>query len=226
MFCTRPPGRRDYADSTPILAGTPQVARSGTLVNSGRLAKSSVRLARNVPGQMTIVLISSKTRPTAFGEVYGRLLARGMRPAAVVGHVAGKLSFVLGMLKPSTPYDDAKHRRALGLAVANQETLGPGRRSRECHNRSDTHRTASHAAQQRALRWLRVGVQRPGEVPSETMDQDEVSLLAQRAGLKLNADELADLQAAYQRTQAQLRALHSRLERTEEPATTFQAGGR
>jgi hypothetical protein len=75
---------------------------------------------------MTIVLISSKTRPSAFREVYRRLLARGMRPAAALGHVAGKLSVVLyGMLKAGTPYDEAKHRRALRLAPANQDTGSP-----------------------------------------------------------------------------------------------------
>ena len=49
-------------------------------------------------------------------------------------------------------------------------------------------------------------------------------MLARRAGLTLSAQELTDLEAAYQRIQGQLQALRARLERVEEPATTFQAG--
>ena len=51
-------------------------------------------------------------------------------------------------------------------------------------------------------------------------------MLAQRAGLQLSAEELAELAAAYERTQTMLRALRTRLGPDEEPATTFQAGGR
>src|SRR5207249_2090862 len=54
---------------------------------------------------------------------YERLTSRGMRPAKAMGHVAGKLSAVLySMLKTMTPYDEAKHRRALGLAPV-QDTV-------------------------------------------------------------------------------------------------------
>jgi hypothetical protein len=57
------------------------------------------------------------------------------------------------------------------------------------------------------------------------MEQDEVAMLARRAGLTLTAEELADLQAANERIQAQLQALRSRLRLadTEEPALTFSA---
>jgi hypothetical protein len=63
------------------------------------------------------------------------------------------------------------------------------------------------------------------------MEQDEIAILARRAGLTLTAEELADLQAANERLQAQLQALRSRLRLaadTEEPALTFsaQAGAR
>ena len=46
-----------------------------------------------------------------------------MRPAAALGHVAGKLSVVLyGMLKNMTLYDERKHRRQLGLIEFTDET--------------------------------------------------------------------------------------------------------
>jgi prefoldin subunit 5 len=58
------------------------------------------------------------------------------------------------------------------------------------------------------------------------MERDTVAILAEQAGLSLNADELADLTASYQRIQAQLQALRGRLEQVEEPGLTFQAGVR
>jgi len=50
-----------------------------------------------------------------------------MRPAAALGHVAGKLSVVLyGMLKNMTPYDERMHREQLGLGtVADQISATP-----------------------------------------------------------------------------------------------------
>jgi hypothetical protein len=46
-----------------------------------------------------------------------------MRPAAALGHLAGKLSVVLyGMLKNMTPYDERKHRQQLGLGTTANET--------------------------------------------------------------------------------------------------------
>jgi hypothetical protein len=42
-----------------------------------------------------------------------------MRPAATLGHVAGKFSVALyGMLKNMRPYDERKHREQLGLLGA------------------------------------------------------------------------------------------------------------
>jgi len=87
------------------------------------LAKRGVRPARNVLGQMTVIMLSSTIRSNPFRDVYQRLTARGMRPAAALGHVAGKLSVVLyGMLKNMTPYDERKHRAQLGLLNADQQT--------------------------------------------------------------------------------------------------------
>jgi hypothetical protein len=55
-------------------------------------------------------------------EYYERLVARGMNPATAKGHMAGKLAVVLyGMLKTMTPYDEQKHRKALGLPEPAQE---------------------------------------------------------------------------------------------------------
>jgi hypothetical protein len=64
---------------------------------------------------------------------------------------------------------------------------------------------------------------RTGEVPCHSMERDNVAILAQRAGLSLSAEELTDLAAAYERTEAQLQALRARLQDVEEPALTFQA---
>jgi len=84
----------------------PQVTRSGTSVDETGLAKRSVRTARNVLAQMTVILLSPTIRPTPFRDVYRRLTGRGMRPANALGHVAGKLAVVVyGMLKNMTPYD-------------------------------------------------------------------------------------------------------------------------
>jgi len=101
----------------------PQLSRSGSSIDSSELAKRGVRPARNVLGQMTVIMLSSTIRPNPFRDVYKRLTARGMRPAAALGHVAGKLSVVLyGMLKTMTPYDERKHREQLGLLSAGEQT--------------------------------------------------------------------------------------------------------
>lgn len=73
----------------------PQLSRSGTSVDETALAENGVRPARNVLGQMTVILLSPTIRPTPFRDVYHRLTGRGMRPANALGHVAGKLSVVL-----------------------------------------------------------------------------------------------------------------------------------
>jgi transposase len=98
------------------LGWSPQLTRSGSSVNESELAKTGVRPARNVLGQMTVIMLSSTIRATPFRNVYQRLTGRGMRPASALGHVAGKLSVVLyGMLKNMTPYDEDKHRKQLGI---------------------------------------------------------------------------------------------------------------
>jgi hypothetical protein len=72
---------------------------------------------------MTVIMLSSTVKSNAFRDFYQRLTARGMRPAAALGHVAGKLSVVLyGMLTNMTPYDERKHRDQLGLASASDQT--------------------------------------------------------------------------------------------------------
>ena len=101
----------------------PQLSRSGSSIDSSELAKRGVRPARNVLGQMTVIMLSSTIRPNPFRDVYKRLTGRGMRPASALGHVAGKLSVVLyGMLKNMTPYDERKHRDQLGLPTAAEQT--------------------------------------------------------------------------------------------------------
>lgn len=100
----------------------PQLSRSGSSTDSSELAKRGVRPARHVLGQMTVIMLSSTIRSNPFRDVYQRLTTRGMRPAAALGHVAGKLSVVLyGMLKTMTPYDERKHREQLGLLTAAEQ---------------------------------------------------------------------------------------------------------
>jgi hypothetical protein len=105
------------------LGWSPQLTRSGSSLDHSELAKTGVRPARNVLGQMTVIMLSPTIRATPFREVYQRLTDRGMRPASALGHVAGKLSVVLyGMLKNMTPYDEDKHRRQLGLVHSADQT--------------------------------------------------------------------------------------------------------
>src|ERR1700738_1443353 len=102
-------------NSAPIWAGL-RVERSGSSLDSSKLARSGVRLSRKVLGQMVMIMLAPVIRTTVFRAHYERLTARGMRPAKAMGHVAGKLSAVLySMHKSMTPYDEAKHRKELGL---------------------------------------------------------------------------------------------------------------
>ena len=65
---------------------------------------------------MAPVLLTPNMKTTPFFEYYEKLVARGMKPATAKGHMAGKLAVVLyGMLKTMTPYDEKKHRKAMGL---------------------------------------------------------------------------------------------------------------
>ncbi len=108
------------------LGWSPQLTRSGSSVDHSELAQTGVRPARNVLGQMTVIMLSPTIRGTPFREVYQRLTGRGMRPASALGHVAGKLSVVLyGMLKNMTPYDQDKHRRQLGLVQSADQPGSP-----------------------------------------------------------------------------------------------------
>ncbi len=110
---------RNYAEFRAYIGWSPQVERSGSSLDSSKLARGGVRLSRKVLGQMVMIMLAPVIRTTAFRAYYERLTARGMRPAKAMGHVAGKLSAVLySMLKTMTPYDEPKHRKELGLAEA------------------------------------------------------------------------------------------------------------
>ena len=114
---------RNASQLKAYLGWYPQLSRSGSSIDDSELAKRGVRPARNVLGQMTVIMLSSTIRPNAFRDVYQRLTSRGMRPAAALGHVAGKLSVVLyGLLKNLTPYDERRHREQLGLLSAPDQT--------------------------------------------------------------------------------------------------------
>jgi transposase len=91
----------------------PQLNRSGSSIDSSELAKRGVRPARNALGQMTVIMLSSTIRPNPFRDVYQQLTARGMRPAAALGHIAGKLSVVLyGMAAGAWRSSAATHQAA------------------------------------------------------------------------------------------------------------------
>ncbi len=102
------------------LGWTPEVAKSGSSTDKSKLARSGVRIARGALGQMALILLAPSVRNTAFREDYQRMIERHVRPATAVGHLAGKLSTVLyGMLRTMAPYDEAKHRREMGLPPLN-----------------------------------------------------------------------------------------------------------
>ena len=113
-----------YGEFKAYIGWYPRVSQSGSSLNSSGLAKNAVRLSRNVLGQMTSVLLAPTVRTTPFREYYERLIARGMKPATARGHMAGKLAVVLyGMLKTMTPYDEKRHRKALGLPEAEKDVV-------------------------------------------------------------------------------------------------------
>ncbi|MBV9602178.1 MAG: IS110 family transposase [Chloroflexi bacterium] len=115
---------RNYAEFRAYLGWSPQVERSGSSLDSSKLAKSGVRLSRKVLGQMVMIMLAPVIRTTPFRAYYERLTARGMRPAKAIGHVAGKISAVLySMLKTMTPHDEVRHRRALSLAPVNETVV-------------------------------------------------------------------------------------------------------
>jgi transposase len=95
----------------------PQTKSSGTSLDSSHLALKGVRSGRRVFGQMALLLLTPNVRETPFRVVYQRWTERGLPGATAIGHLAGKLcGVVYGLLKTMTPYDEAKHRRELGLA--------------------------------------------------------------------------------------------------------------
>ena len=52
------------------------------------------------------------------------MVARHVRPATAMGHLAGKLSTVLyGMLRTMAAYDEAKHRREMSLPPSHQDCV-------------------------------------------------------------------------------------------------------
>jgi hypothetical protein len=104
----------------------PKIEQSGTSLNASRLAPGGARLARNVFGQMAMTLITPNVRETPFRIYYERLTARGMKPITALGHLSGKLASVLyECLKTKTPYDEAKHRKQMGLPTADKTLLAP-----------------------------------------------------------------------------------------------------
>jgi transposase len=114
---------QNYNAFKAYLGWYPRLAQSGSSLNRSGLAVNAVRLSRRVLGQMSVVLLAPTVRTTPFREYYARLVARGMKPATALGHLAGKLSVVLyGMLKAMQPYDEQKHRKALGLPEPTEGT--------------------------------------------------------------------------------------------------------
>lgn len=111
----------NYAQFRAYMGWFPKVAQSGTSINSSKLSHKGARLGRRVFGQMALVLISPKVQETPFRIYYDRLVSRGMPAHAALGHLATKLANVLYMcLKTMTPYDEAKHRKQMGLPVENE----------------------------------------------------------------------------------------------------------
>src|SRR6266702_3733145 len=111
---------QDHRQFKRYLGWTPEIAKSGSSVDKSKLARGGVRIARGALGQMALILLTPHVRNTLFREDYRRMVARHVRPATATGHLAGKLSTVLyGMLRTMAPYDEAKHRREMGLPPLN-----------------------------------------------------------------------------------------------------------
>ena len=107
---------QDHRQFKRYLGWTPEIAKSGSSVDKSKLARGGVRVARGALGQMALILLAPSVRNTPFREDYQRMVARHVRPATALGHLAGKLSTVLyGMLRTMTVYDEAKHRREMSL---------------------------------------------------------------------------------------------------------------
>jgi transposase len=106
----------NYGEFRAYAGWFPKVSQSGTSVHSSKLANDGARSLRGALGQMALILLSPKVRATPFRLYHQRLVARGMKPSTAVGHMAGKLATVLYQcLKTKTLYDEAKHRKEMGL---------------------------------------------------------------------------------------------------------------
>jgi transposase len=116
----------DHREFKRYLGWTPEIAKSGKSLDQSRLSRGGVRIARGALGQMAVILLAPTVRTTPFREDYQRMVARHVRPATALGHLAGKLSTVLyGMLRTMTIYDEAKHRKEMGLAALGTEADEP-----------------------------------------------------------------------------------------------------
>jgi len=107
---------RNYGEFRAYAGWYPKVEQSGTSVHSSSLANDGARSLRNVFGQMALMYLTPPYHTTAFYRFYQRLVARGMRKSAALGHVAGKLASVLyHCLKTNTAYDEKKHLQEMGF---------------------------------------------------------------------------------------------------------------
>jgi transposase len=106
----------NYGEFRAYAGWYPKVEQSGTSIHSSSLANDGARSLRNVFGQMALMYLTPPYHATAFYRFYQRLVARGMRKSAALGHVAGKLASVLyHCLKTMTPYDEKKHLQDMGF---------------------------------------------------------------------------------------------------------------
>jgi hypothetical protein len=72
---------------------------------------------------MALMYLTPPYHATAFRRFYERLVARGMRKSAALGHVAGKLASVLyHCLKTMTEYDEKKHLKEMGFTTETEAT--------------------------------------------------------------------------------------------------------
>ena len=107
---------RNYGEFRAYAGWYPKVEQSGTSVHNSSLANDGARSLRNVFGQMALMYLTPHYHTTAFYRFYQRLVARGMRKSAALGHVAGKLASVLyHCLKTETAYDEKKHLQDMGF---------------------------------------------------------------------------------------------------------------
>lgn len=117
----------NYGEFRAYAGWYPKVAQSGTSVHSSSLANDGARSLRNVFAQMAKLLtIAPNYESTAFFRYYERLIKRGMRVSAALGHVAGKMASVLYYcLKTMTPYDENRHLQELGFTDKAEAVKAP-----------------------------------------------------------------------------------------------------